>query len=63
MRAKAEIANEAKVGESVLPEEGVDLFDQGEEGGVQVVVIGKFGVKETGIDVADGNELKSGVGR
>lgn len=64
MRAKAEIPNEAKVGEGVLPKEGVDLFDQREERGVQVVVVvGKFGVKETGIDVADGNELKSGVGR
>jgi len=63
VRAKAEIPNETKVGEGVLPEEGVDLFDQREERGVQVVVVGKVGVKETGVDVADGNELKSGVGR
>ena len=64
VRAKAEVPNEAEVGEGVLPEEGVDLFDQGEERGVQVVVVvGKFGVEEAGIDIADGDELKSGVGR
>ena len=60
---EAEIPNEPKVGERVLPEEGINLFDQREERRVQIVVVGEFGVKETGIDVADRNKLKGGVGR
>ena len=62
VRAKAEIANEPKVGECILPKERINLFDQREERCVQIVVVGEFGVKETGIDVADRNKLKGGVG-
>lgn len=61
MGAKAEIPNEPKVGERVLPEERVNLFYQREKWRV-IVVVGKFGVKKTGIDVADRNELKGGMG-
>ena len=64
MGVEAEIPNEPKVGERVLPEEGINLFDQREERCVQiVVVVREFGVKKTGIDIADRNELKGGVGR
>jgi len=59
--AKAEIPNEPKVGKRVLPEERVNLFDEREKRCV-VVIVGEFGVKKTGIDVADRNELKGGVG-
>jgi hypothetical protein len=62
--AEAEVPNESKVGERVFPEERIDLFDQREKWGVQIVaIIGEFGVEKTGIDVADRNELKGGVGR
>ena len=60
--AEAEIPNEPEVGERVLPEERIDLFDQWKKRRVQIVVIGESRVKEAGIDVADRNELKGGVG-
>jgi len=60
--AKAEIPDEAKIGECVLPEERINLFNQREERGVQIVVVGEIWVKETGIDVADSNKLEGGVG-
>jgi len=62
--ARAEISNKPQVGERVLPEGGIDLFDQWEVWCVQIViVVGEFGVEKAGIDVADCDELKGGVGR
>lgn len=62
--AKAKIPNEPKIWERLLPEKRIDLFDQWEKRCVQVViVIGKFGVEEAGINIANRDELKGGVGR
>ena len=58
-----EIPNKPQVGECVLPEERIDLFDQWEKWCVQIVVVGEFGVEKAGIDIADRDELKGGMGR
>jgi len=60
---KAEIPDEPEVWECVLCEERIDLFNQWEKRRVQIVVVGEFGVKKAGIDIADRNELKGGMGR
>ena len=60
MGVKAEIPDELKVWECVLPEEKIDLFNQQEEQRVQI--IGEIRVKETGMDVMDHDKLKGGVG-
>ena len=60
---KAEIPDEPEIRECVLCEEGVDLFDQGEKRRVHiVVVVGEFGVKKAGINIADRNEFEGGMG-
>lgn len=64
MGTKAEVPDKAEVWECILCEERVDLFNQGEKRCVQIVVaFGEFGVKEAGIDIADRDEFKGGVGR
>jgi hypothetical protein len=61
---EAEIPNEPEVWERILGEERIDLLDQREKWGVQiVVVVGEFGVKKAGIDIADRDEFKCGMGR
>ena len=57
---KAEISDELKVWECILPEERIYLFNQQEEQCVQIVE--EIRIKETGMDVADCDKLKGGVG-
>ena len=64
MGTKAEIPNEPEVWECVLCEERIDLFDQGEKRCVQIIIaVGEFWIKKAGIDIADRNQLKGGMGR
>jgi len=61
---EANIPNESEVWECVLCEEGTDLFDQREKGRVHIaMVVGEFGVKKAGINIANGNEFKGRMGR
>jgi hypothetical protein len=63
MGTEAEIPNEAEVRECILCEERIYLFYQREERSVQVVVVGELGVKKAGINIADRDEFKGGMGR